>query len=88
MREPGIMPWLAVSIVASVVLTVVLNVAIRVFPGAGRRVAQAVARLTLPSPEETRSGDRRVRVFIPWKAMIIGSVVLTIVVNVALWMTR
>ena len=82
------MPWLAVSIVASVVLTVLLNVAIRVFPGAGRRLAQAMARLTLPSPEENRSGDRRVRVFIPWKAMIIGSVVLTIVVNVALWISR
>lgn len=82
------MPWLAVSIVASVVLTVLLNVAIRVFPGAGRRLAQGMAKLTLPSPEETRSGSQRVRVFIPWKAMIIGSVVLTIVVNVALWISR
>jgi len=28
--------------------------------------------------------DRRLRVFVPWKAMIVGSVILTIVVNLVL----
>ena len=32
-----------------------------------------------------RTNDRRVRVFIPWKAMVLGSLILTLVVNIVLW---
>jgi len=88
MREPDAVPWLAISIALSVVLTVLLNVGLRLFPGAGRRVAREVSKLTLPTTEETRASDRRVRVWTPWKAMILGSVVLTIVVNLMLWIAR
>ena len=80
------MPWLTVSIVLSVVLTVFLNVALRVFPGASRHIARTVTRPWSPSPDGTRTGDKRV--WVPWKAMIVGSVVLTIVLNVALWIAR
>ena len=88
MREPDTVPWLVVSIALSVVLTVLLNVGLRLFPGAGRRVADEVAKRSLPPTSEMSESDRRVRVWIPWKAMIVGSVVLTIVVNLLFWIAR
>ena len=75
------MQWLAVSIVLSVVLTVILNVALRLFPGAGRRVARGMDNFAARASQETGRSDRRVRVWTPWKAMLIGSLILTIVVN-------
>lgn len=82
------MSWLVVSIVLSVVLTVVLNAGLRLFPTANRRVTSAVTKPDWSSPDETRTSARRVRVWMPWKAMIVGSVMLTVVVNVVLWLTR
>ena len=84
-REHGTVRWLVISVGLSVVLTVLLNVGLRAFPDAGHRVAQSLAKLTSPNVEDARTIDRRVRVFIPWKAMIVGSVILTIVVNIVLW---
>jgi hypothetical protein len=73
------MQWLMVSIVLSIVLTVVLNVAVRAFPGGADRATRRLDDWT------ARSSDYdgpRVRVFFPWKAMLIGSIVLTVLVNV------
>jgi hypothetical protein len=81
------MRWLVVSVVLSVVLTVLLNVGLRAFPNAGDRVARGLAELTSPNADDARGQDRRVRVFVPWRAMIIGSVILTIVVNLVLRIT-
>ena len=80
------MPWLVLSIVLSVLLTVVLNVGLRVFPDASRRVARGGTKHAWPAAEETRTSDRAVRVWMPWKAMIVGSIVLTILLN--LWIGR
>jgi len=88
MGKPGSMPWLVISIVLSVVLTVVLNLWLRAFPDAGRRAARAIERHTSPTAEGTRTDDRRVRVWVPWKAMIVGSVILTIAVNLVFWIGR
>jgi len=76
--------WLAISIGLSVILTVLLNVVLRAFPGADDRVARNLTTLTSRSADETRTNNRSVRVFIPWKAMILGSLILTVVVNVVL----
>jgi hypothetical protein len=78
--------WLLVSVVLSVALTVLLNIGLRAFPGAGDHAARTLDKLAAPSPDDPRD-DRRVRVFVPWKAMIIGSLILTIVVNLLLWIT-
>lgn len=78
------MRWLVISIVGSVVLTVLLNVAIRLWPAAAERGAE---RLTDWTDRQRSGGDDthgRVRVFFPWKAMLIGSIVLTILLNVGL----
>jgi hypothetical protein len=81
---------LAFSIVASIVLTVVLNVALRVFPGAGRRVNEGLTQL---AERQLRDGDgepgrSKTRVIVPWKAMIVTSIALTVAINLALWLLR
>ena len=78
------MSWLVISIALSVVLTVILNVGLRAFSGSARhRAAPAVMEPQWPAVDQTR--HRRVRVWTPWKAMIVGSLVLTIAVNLVLW---
>jgi len=78
------MTWLGISVVLSLLLTIVLNVGLRLFPDAGRRVARAMSQPSLPSAGESRPSNHRVRIWAPWKAMILGSVILTIVVNLLL----
>jgi hypothetical protein len=77
--------WLVISVGLSVILTVLLNVGLRAFPEAARRLARSLTTFTSPSADDARTHDRRVRVLIPWKAMVLGSLILTILVNVVLW---
>jgi hypothetical protein len=76
--------WLAVSLFLSVVLTVLLNVGLRMFPGLGQRFARWMAELVRPDLDDGRNNGRRVRVIVPWKAMIVASLVLTLALNVLL----
>ena len=84
-REAGTVRWLVISVGLSVILTVLLNVGLRAFPDAGHRVARSLTTFTTPSADDARTNDPRVRVFIPWRAILLGSLILTIVVNVVLW---
>jgi hypothetical protein len=68
--------WLVLSIALSIVLTVALNVAVRAFPRAGDRIDRTLTRAT-----QRQSGG----VSVPWAAMIVGSLVLTIGLNLLLW---
>ncbi len=70
------MRWLVLSVALSLVLTVLLNVGLRLFPGASSRRA--------PRPQAAEG--QRIRVFVPWKAMVLVSVLLTILLNLLLWM--
>jgi hypothetical protein len=75
-------PWLAFSIVASVALTLVLNVALRVFPGARLRLQEALRRAVERVDRPTDEPDGRgVHVVFPWKVMLVGSLVLTLLLN-------
>jgi hypothetical protein len=85
LRESCSVQWLVLSLFLSVVLTVVLNVVVRAFPDLGDRIERGLAQLQSRTTEDARRGRRQARVFVPWKAMIIGSVVLTIIVNLARW---
>jgi hypothetical protein len=77
--------WLAFSIVASVILTVVLNVAIRLWPGAAERGAARASEWADRQPSTRLGGEgHQVRVIAPWKLMIIGSIVLTVGLNLAI----
>ena len=74
------MQWLAVSIVLSIVLTLVLNIAVRAFARAGERIDD---KLTEVAERRPQGG-----VYVPWKAMIIISVVLTVGLNLLIWARR
>ena len=76
------MSWLAASLVLSIVLTIVLNVVIRLFPHTSSRAAQGLSDLAAPRPGD----DRRVRVYAPWKAMLVVSLLLTLALNLAIWL--
>ena len=82
--------WLVVSIVLSIVLTLVVNLCLWLFPGAGRGVADAVGRLAENADRRAADGgDRsRVRVIVPWKLMLIGSIALTVALNLLLVLAR
>jgi len=80
------MQWLALSLVASIVLTVALNVALRLFPRAGDRLEREVVNLASPSRTDRPNGSR-VRVVVPWRAMLLVSLLLTLLVNVWLWLS-
>jgi hypothetical protein len=80
-----VMRWLLISVGLSVILTVLVNVGLRAFPGIADRMARSLSTFTSPSTDDAPTNDRRVRVFVPWKAMILGSLILTIVVNLVLW---
>jgi hypothetical protein len=85
----GVPQWLVISIVASVVLTVVLNLALRLFPGAGRRLGDSIDRaLERQAPPPDDPDRPRVRVIVPWRLMIVGSLVLTLVLNLVLLLSR
>ncbi|MEM7387311.1 MAG: hypothetical protein AAF514_20425 [Verrucomicrobiota bacterium] len=76
------MNFLLISIIASVVLTVLLNQLPLIFPrtaGRTQRKLEENARRMIEQHED--DAKPRVKVFFPWKAMLIGSIVLTILVN-------
>jgi hypothetical protein len=71
-----------------VVLTVLVNLALRLFPGAGDRLQDGLRRLAEQgSPSEEPTGPR-VRVVFPWKLMLVGSLILTVVLNVLVRLLR
>lgn len=85
---------MAEFLIASVVLTIVLNLVIRL-PGVRQGVERWMTSLASggrrgadPHPgsrlEPPTGGRPRVQVFFPWKAMLIASVVLTVVLNLAI----
>ncbi|UDY34795.1 hypothetical protein [Dermatobacter hominis] len=84
------MQWLWISVVASVVLTVVANVVVRLLPRRPaeprfdpyQRWGEASGRSTPPPGWD--DDQPRIRVVAPWKAMLIVSIVATLVLDVAL----
>ena len=82
--------WLVVSIVLSIVLTILVNAFLWLFPGAGRALSNAVGRLVEHADQRASQagGDSRVRVIVPWKLMLIGSIALTVAVNLLLVLAR
>ena len=74
--------FLITSIVGSIILTVLLNLLPLLFPNAATKVQRQLeenARRMIEQHED--DNQPRVKVFFPWKGMLIGSVVLTILVN-------
>jgi len=80
--------WLFYSLIASVVLTVVANLAIRALPGPSERGARRLQGWAEQQHDGRDEPGGRVRVIVPWKAMIVASIVLTILLNVVLRVAR
>jgi hypothetical protein len=79
--------WLIVSLILSVVLTLVANVAIRTSPQLSRRLARWLTSMSDPGRPDRSEQSARVRVFFPWKAMIVVSIVLTALLALLRWVT-
>ncbi len=70
------------SIIGSVVLTIILNLLPLLFPNAASKLQKKLEENARRAIEQHEDGSQpRVTVFFPWKAMLIGSIILTILVN-------
>ena len=77
------------SIIGSVVLTVVLNALPLLFPNAADKMQRKMEENARRSIEQHQNDDLpKVKVFFPWKAMLIASVVLTVIVNLISFISR
>jgi hypothetical protein len=79
------MQWVIVSLVLSVVLTLVANVALRVSPGLRRWVARRFNAITASDKRDRSVHSSEVRVFFPWRAMIVVSLALTALLGLLRW---
>ena len=81
--------FIVYSIVTSLVLTAVLNILPLLFPNAAAKVQKKIEENARHAIEQHEDATRpRVKVFFPWKAMLIGSIVLTVLVNVIGFLAR
>ncbi len=81
--------FITYSIIGSIVLTVVLNVLPLLFPNAASKMQRKIEENARRAIEQHEDNNQpRVKVFFPWKAMLIGSVVLTVLVNLVGFFSR
>lgn len=74
--------FLLISIVGSVILTVLLNLLPLLFPKGAAKVQRKIEENARSMIQQHEDDNRpRVKVFFPWKVMLIGSLVLTVLVN-------
>ena len=81
--------FLTYSIIGSIVLTIIMNVLPLLFPNAATKMQRKIeenARRAIEQHEDDNQPS--VKVFFPWKAMLIGSVVLTVLVNLIGYFSR
>ncbi len=77
------------SIIGSIILTVLLNVLPLLFPNAADKLQKKIEENARRSVEQHQDDNQpRVKIFFPWKAMLIGSLILTVVVNLIGWLSR
>jgi len=75
--------FLLTSLIASVVLTLALNILPMLFPNAAAKAERKIVeKMQETHKDRIDPNTPKVRVFFPWKAMIIISILLTITVNV------
>ena len=70
------------SVIASIVLTVLLNILPLLFPNTATKLQKKIEENARNAIKQHEDDSRpNVKVFFPWKAMLIGSIVLTVLVN-------
>ena len=81
--------FLTYSIIGSIVLTIVMNVLPLLFPNAAAKVQRKIEENARRAIEQHEDDTQpRVKVFFPWKTMLIGSLVLTVLVNLIGFFSR
>lgn len=81
--------FLITSLIASVVLTLILNLAPVLFPKSSQKIEKKVHdKLNENLANQEQGSSPRVRVFFPWKAMLIISLLLTVFVNLVSFFSR
>ncbi|MFK8030055.1 MAG: DUF2905 family protein [Gammaproteobacteria bacterium] len=81
--------FLLASIVGSVILTILLNVLPLIFPDAAAKLQRKIeenAKRAIAQHED--NGQPKVKVFFPWKSMLVVSIVLTVLVNLVGFFSR
>jgi len=75
--------FLLTSLIASVVLTLALNLLPTLFPNAAAKAEhKIVEKMQQAHRDRVDPNTPKVRVFFPWKAMLLISLILTVAVNV------
>ncbi len=81
--------FITYSIIGSIVLTIALNVLPLLFPNAAAKMQKKIEENARRSIEQHEDDNLpRVKVFFPWKTMLIGSLVLTVLVNLIGFFSR
>ncbi len=74
--------FLVTSLIASAVLTLALNILPMLFPNAAAKAQRKIGDNARRAIEQHEGDGRpRVKVFFPWKAMLVISLGLTVLVN-------
>ncbi len=74
--------FLLISLIGSIALTLALNFLPAIFPNAAAKAERKIVEKMQQTHSDCLNPDTpKVRVFFPWKIMLIGSVVLTVLVN-------
>lgn len=74
--------FILTSVIASLILTLALNLLPMLFPTAAAKAERKIAEKMLETHNDRINPNTpKVRVFFPWKAMLIISLILTIAVN-------
>ena len=81
--------FIVYSLVGSVILTVLLNLLPLLFPNAAAKLQKKIEENARRAIEQHEDDNQpRVKVFFPWKAMLIGSVVLTVLMNLISYFSK
>lgn len=75
--------FLLISLIGSIVLTLALNLLPALFPNAAAKAERMIVeKMEKTHQDRIDPNTPKVRIFFPWKAMLIVSLLLTILVNV------
>jgi len=81
--------FLIISLIASIVLTLVLNLLPMLIPNAAAKAERKIVeKMQETHDNRVDPNTPKVRVFFPWKAMILISIGLTIAVNLVGFLAR
>jgi len=81
--------FLLISLIWSIVLTVALNLLPALFPNAAAKAERKILESVQKTHDDRADPNTpKVRVFFPWKAMLLISIVLTVAVNAVGFLAR